>query len=91
MRAYPDVAALASGVPLVAGGATFVTGGTSASTPAFAGIVSLLNALRLNKGFPALGFLQPRLYQAAAEASAASVLIISLLPAIITTFCFPFR
>jgi len=67
-RAYPDVVALASNVPMVADGSTLVTGGTSASAPAFAGIVSLLNKMRLDAGLPVLGFLQPRLYSAAAEA-----------------------
>jgi subtilase family serine protease len=33
MRAYPDVVALAWGVPMVANGSTVVTGGTSASAP----------------------------------------------------------
>ena len=69
-RAYPDVVALAWGVPMVANGDEVVTGGTSASAPAFAGLVSLLNGLRLDAGLPSLGFLQPRLYQAAAAAGA---------------------
>ena len=41
-------------------------GGTSASAPAFAGMVSLLNEARLNKGGKPLGFLNPFLYQNAA-------------------------
>jgi len=61
MRAYPDVVALAWGVPMVCNGSVLVTGGTSASAPAFAGVVSLLNALRLAAGLPTLGFLHPRL------------------------------
>ena len=52
---------------MVADGELLVTGGTSASAPAFAGIVTLLNALRARKGLPALGFLHPRLYAAAAS------------------------
>ena len=76
MRAYPSVVALAWGVPMFAGGKLLVTGvvtgGTSASAPAFAGVVSLLNALRLDQGLPCLGFLHPRLYQAAAASAAAA-------------------
>lgn len=65
-RAYPDVAALADGVPMVYGGKVMSVGGTSASTPAFAGIISLLNDIRLNKGLPTLGFVNTRIYQVAA-------------------------
>jgi tripeptidyl-peptidase-1 len=43
------------------------TAGTSASTPTVAGMVSLLNSLRLNKNQPPLGFLNPLLYKMAAE------------------------
>jgi len=66
MRAYPDVVALAWGTPMYDNGNKVTTGGTSASTPSFAGIVSLLNGIRLDAGLPSLGFLQPRLYAAAA-------------------------
>jgi subtilase family serine protease len=41
-------------------------GGTSASTPMFAGVVSLLNEAREQKGMKRLGFLNPFLYQNAA-------------------------
>ena len=68
-RAYPDVTALAWGVPMFVNGTELTTGGTSASAPAFAGVVSLLNGRRLNAGLPVLGFLQPRLYQAAAASA----------------------
>ena len=37
-------------------------GGTSASSPAFAGYVSLLNEARLKAGKPPMGFLNPFLY-----------------------------
>ena len=37
-------------------------GGTSASAPTFAGIVSLLNSARLSKGLRPLGFLNPLVY-----------------------------
>ena len=38
-------------------------GGTSASSPMFAGLVSLLNEARLQAGKPRMGFLNPFLYQ----------------------------
>lgn len=65
MRAYPDVVALALGIPLIVNGTQYTTGGTSASAPSFAGVVSLLNAIRLRGALPPLGFLNPRLYAAA--------------------------
>lgn len=65
-RAYPDVAALANNVPIVENGQLQETGGTSASTPSFAGIISLINDQRLNQGLPTLGLVNPRLYQIAA-------------------------
>jgi len=38
--------------------------GTSASAPLFAGIIANLNALRISRGLPKLGFLNPWLYSA---------------------------
>ena len=38
-------------------------GGTSASAPTMAALVSLLNEQRLAKGMPAMGFLNPFLYK----------------------------
>ena len=38
-------------------------GGTSASAPTFAGIVSLLNEARIVAGKPVMGFLNPFLYK----------------------------
>ena len=52
-------------------GSVFHVSGTSAATPSFAGMVALLNAGRLAKGDPVLGFLNPLLYAAhAADAGA---------------------
>jgi len=45
--------------------------GTSASSPAFAGLVSLLNDFLLNANKKPLGFLNPLLYQIAASDPAA--------------------
>jgi tripeptidyl-peptidase I len=38
-------------------------GGTSASSPAFAGLMSLINEARLRSGKAAMGFLNPFLYK----------------------------
>jgi len=65
-RATPDVAALGEGFQVIANGGVTSVGGTSASAPAFAGFVSLLNEARLAAGKPAMGYLNPFLYQNAA-------------------------
>jgi len=62
-RAYPDVSAVAWDTPLIVDGQLVEAGGTSASTPTFAGLISLINDVRLNNGLPPLGFLNIRLYQ----------------------------
>ena len=49
-------------------GEFFNVDGTSASSPTFAAIVSLLNDARLNKGQASLGFLNPLLYSKGAAA-----------------------
>ena len=61
-RATPDVAALGEGYQVVVHGKVQHVGGTSASTPAFAAMVSLLNEARINAGKPQMGFLNPFLY-----------------------------
>jgi hypothetical protein len=68
-RAYPEVVAFANNVPIVMNGIPVPVGGTSAAAPAFGGFVSLLNDVRLRKKLPPLGFLNPRLYAAAAGAA----------------------
>jgi len=62
-RAYPDVATIATNVPLILNGQLQVAGGTSAAAPEFAGMISLINDARLNKGMAPLGFLNPMLYK----------------------------
>merc|ERR1719326_1570534 len=62
-RATPDVAALGEGYQVVAQDKVISVGGTSASTPTFAGFVSLLNEARMKGGKPAMGYLNPFLYQ----------------------------
>lgn len=61
-RATPDVSALGEGYQVIVAGRTGSVGGTSASCPAFAAMVSLLNEARLDAGKPAMGFLNPFLY-----------------------------
>ncbi|XP_051048514.1 tripeptidyl-peptidase 1 [Phodopus roborovskii] len=63
-RAYPDVAALSDGYWVVSNKVPIPwVSGTSASTPVFGGILSLINEHRILNGRPPLGFLNPRLYQ----------------------------
>ncbi|KAF4222919.1 hypothetical protein CNMCM6457_001042 [Aspergillus fumigatiaffinis] len=61
-RGFPDVAAQATNFVVIDHGQTLRVGGTSASAPVFAAIVSRLNAARLEDGLPRLGFLNPWLY-----------------------------
>ncbi len=61
-RATPDVAALGEGYQVVQAGRVLTVGGTSASAPTFAAIVSLLNEHQLQNGKKPLGFLNPWLY-----------------------------
>lgn len=62
-RGFPDVAAFATDFNIIFTGEAATVTGTSASTPTWAGLVSLLNDLRLTHGKPPLGFLNPFLYQ----------------------------
>ena len=61
-RATPDVAALGEGYKVYQGGRVIAVDGTSAATPAFAALVSLLNEARLHADMPPMGFLNPFLY-----------------------------
>lgn len=62
-RAYPDVSTVGHNLEIVLNGETRVLDGTSASAPIFAGLVTLLNDLRMNSGLSPLGFLNPLLYE----------------------------
>jgi len=71
-RGYPDVAAVGeTWIMIVAGGQSEAIGGTSASSPIFAGIVTLLNDYVITKTGKSLGPLNPLLYQMAAKQPAA--------------------
>merc|ERR1712232_1167548 len=65
-RGTPEISALGEGYQVVNAGKTLNVGGTSASSPLFAGLVSLLNEYRLQNGKSPLGFLNPLLYEMAA-------------------------
>lgn len=62
-RGIPDVAAQGQSFVVIDSGRTSLLSGTSASSPAFAGVVALLNAARKAQGKPGLGFLNPFLYE----------------------------
>lgn len=60
---FPDVTAVAMGFWTYVGGIPDEVGGTSASTPTFAGMVSLLNDARMAQGKKALGPINQLIYQ----------------------------
>merc|ERR1712079_352948 len=65
-RGYPDIAALGgqkNSYCVATGGRFEGVAGTSASCPVAAGIFARLNGLRLAAGKPAMGFLNPFIYQ----------------------------
>ncbi|KAJ5108576.1 hypothetical protein N7456_005251 [Penicillium angulare] len=63
-RGFPDVSAhsLYPDFEIIITGLKGLSGGTSAASPTFAGIIGLLNDARLRAGKPALGYLNPFLY-----------------------------
>ena len=61
-RATPDVAFLGDGFDVIAMGTNWTVGGTSASAPGWAAVVSLLNQERLASGGTTLGHIAPLLY-----------------------------
>jgi tripeptidyl-peptidase-1 len=62
-RGIPDVSAVGVDFQVVTNGGTGGVAGTSASTPAVAGMVALLNDARLKAGKSPLGFVNPFFYQ----------------------------
>jgi len=65
---------LHDGYIVYSGGGLFISGGTSASTPAFAGVIALLNQSLLTKGAiaqPGLGNINPALYRYAVSTPSA--------------------
>ena len=69
-RGYPDMVAFAGNINMVMGGVVVYSGGTSAASPFTAALISLLNSDLRAAGFPQVGFLNPLLYAAAANATA---------------------
>jgi tripeptidyl-peptidase-1 len=61
-RAYPDIAAQGQRFATIWNGSLLILDGTSASTPAAASIISLVNDALLAAGKSPLGFLNPWLY-----------------------------
>ena len=61
-RGYPDVSGIGLNVATVFNGRTLGVGGTSASAPIVAGIVTLLNEARIAAGKGPIGFLNPTFY-----------------------------
>jgi tripeptidyl-peptidase-1 len=61
-RAYPDVAAQGVNYSVIYNSTVIRVDGTSASTPAFAAIIALVNDALLAAGKSTLGFLNPWLY-----------------------------
>lgn len=67
-RGYPDVAAQGNHDVIAYNGKLRTVGGTSASSPAFAAVIGLVNDALLAEGKPVLGFLNPWIYGGAYEA-----------------------
>ena len=70
-RMLPDVAMLGAirpGWPIVYGGEVFTVGGTSGAAPFLAANLALMAGKERSRGYPALGFVNPWFYKAAATA-----------------------
>jgi len=61
-RAYPDISAQGVYFHTILEGVDGLVSGTSASAPAFAAVVALLNGDRISNGLAPFGFLNPWLY-----------------------------
>jgi tripeptidyl-peptidase-1 len=61
-RAYPDVSAFGNRINIYSNGKALVDSGTSASTPLFASIITLINEKRVAANKTTVGFLNPALY-----------------------------
>lgn len=61
-RGFPDISVLGYNYVVVIGGQLYILSGTSASTPVVAGMVALVNSLRLSSGKSSIGWLNPSIY-----------------------------
>jgi hypothetical protein len=61
-RGYPDIVIAGVNYLVVVNGSIYALSGTSASAPAFAGMISLINSARYRNGKSSLGWLNPTLY-----------------------------
>lgn len=61
-RGYPDLAAMGNRYATVANNSFLIQSGTNAATATVAGMISLVNAVRIGQGKPTLGFLNSFLY-----------------------------
>ncbi|KAK6534112.1 hypothetical protein TWF281_005450 [Arthrobotrys megalospora] len=62
-RGYPDVAALGYNIIIVTRGLPALVGGTSASAPIWAAMLTRVNEERLKRNMPTVGFVHPTLYR----------------------------
>ena len=61
-RGYPDLSFLGTNYAVAIGGDWYSVSGTSASCPVFAGMVSLINGVRIASGKSSVGWINPALY-----------------------------
>lgn len=61
-RGYPDISVLAYNYIIAVGGNFTAVSGTSAASPVFAGMLSLINSARLAAGQSTVGWVNPALY-----------------------------
>ncbi|CEJ87169.1 hypothetical protein VHEMI04326 [[Torrubiella] hemipterigena] len=68
-RGYPDISLVSVKYPVILGSSTKSVLGTSASSPATAALIGLINDYRQSQGQPNLGFLNPLLYSSKVSAA----------------------
>jgi len=68
-RGIPDVSVAGHSFNIFVGGQQIGVDGTSASSPTFAGMVTLINARRKAAGQPLVGFINPALYASSASSA----------------------
>lgn len=62
VRGYPDVSANGANYVVAVDGSLSLVYGTSASSPTFGSVITLINEQRVNAGKAAVGFINPTLY-----------------------------